>query len=186
MGSEPTSPRKSFATGLLKSANPMSAPQRRGGDASAGSRRESRQAERREEGGDRHHLGDGDPIEPVHEVDEVHEPDAAKQQKRALDHERNRLGQDADLHCEEHGHDRQHLEEKPRARGQRPDVVDARRRDRAPRAAAATIANGTGDAPAHNERRRRDRRAWPPITAMPPPCGVGIRWLERAFGRASA
>jgi hypothetical protein len=25
-----------------------------------------------------------------------------------------------------------------------------------------------------------------PITAMPPPWGVGVRWLERAFGRASA
>ena len=43
--------------------------------------------------GDRHHLGDGDPVETVHEVDEIHEPDAAEDEKSLLHHEGNGIGQ---------------------------------------------------------------------------------------------
>ena len=46
--------------------------------------RAAHDAEARKEGGDRHHLGDGDPIQPIHEVDEVHEPHAAEYENGKL------------------------------------------------------------------------------------------------------
>ena len=139
--------------------------------------------------GDRHHLGDGDPVEAVHEVDEVHEPDAAEDEKSLL-HARGERhpaapGRRSSTTTAATATD---LQQKAQAGRQGTDVVDGADDARAIEA-AATITNGPKEVV--RQIKNRDMRApsaisAAPTTAMPPPCGVGILWLERAFGRASA
>ena len=74
--------------------------------------------------GDRHHLGDGDPVEPVHEVDEIHEPDAAEDEKSLLHHEGNGIRQHPQAARRHDGRDRPDLQNEPQAGGQGTDVVD--------------------------------------------------------------
>ena len=85
--------------------------------------------------GDRHHLGHGDPVEPVHEVDEVHEPDAAEDEKRLLHDERNPFRKDPDAARHHDAATAGDLQEKAQAGGERTDVVDGA--DDARRIAAA-------------------------------------------------
>ena len=146
-------------------------------------------AEQHERGRDRRHLGDGDPIDPVHEVHEVHEPDPGDDRQSALEPKRHDARQQpaGAARSEHHDADRERLQhetqEPERADGcrrpLRPPRARASSRQRAPRLprpaetpAAASAALATASVAA--------------ITAMPPPCGVGTVWLDRAFGRASA
>ena len=184
MGSEPTSPRKSRATGLLNGAKPRSAPQRRERPRSTGRKRSPVPRGWRWRS-DRHHLGHGDPVEAVHEVDEIHEPDAAEDEKRLLHAVRNPFGKSGRRRHDDGG-DGGRLQEKAQA-AEGADVVDS----------ADDARSDCGGAGKNGERRIRPPAtknecgsataiSAAPTTAMPPPCGVGILWLDRALGRASA
>ena len=111
-----------------------------------------------------------------------------RNKKSALDHEREpHSGRMRTAACDDDGRDRQHLQEKPRAAGKgrmssiAADETRAHESRRDDQRTGPT--NGAGRSRSVNERRDRSAAA---DTAMPPPCGVGILWLERAFGRANA
>ena len=59
-----------------------------GGDNHGGRREISERAEQHQRCGDWNHLGDGHPVDPVHEVDQIDEPQAGQKQNRSLDPQR--------------------------------------------------------------------------------------------------
>ena len=190
IGRLPTSPRNSFATGLLNGAKPSIAP--RSEAASSAGRRSAApvDAEKHDRGADRHDFGDRHPVDAVHEIDQVDEPDQSDEQAGALQPLRN-LRDDVEVGGQRHQHrdGGQALQHQPR---QRPAGRGYRRPRRRPRAAARQrsasekVRTGAAGPRAAPIRRSRPRCSVAATTAMPPPCGVGSLCEERAFGRASA
>ena len=138
-------------------------------------------------GGDRHDFGDGHPVQAVHEVDEVDKPEPGQQQQAAFDPERaGRNDPQIVRRRKNDGGDGEPLQHQPRQHRNGFDVIgkaddgDEQRRARKPRP-------GFSGPP-----RRRTAMTAPAtisvaaITAMPAPCGVGMRCEERALGVASA
>ena len=162
------------------------AAERRGDDH----RRRRGVAEPAEQGdgrGDRYGLGDRHQVQPIHEVDEIDEPEAREQRQRAFDPERT-------------GRNDPEIVGRSDRRRRRPPAPAAASRGStgieltssakptaamnsvAPNSATGSMRSGVTAlamiAPATT--------TVAPITAMPPPCGVGTRCDERAFGLASA
>ena len=190
MGSEPTSPRKSFAHGLVERARirgaRRTAPPRR---PPPPGRQHARAApSSRQEGGDRHHFGDGHPVEPVHEVDEVHEPDPGRAAERARSSQRGTvIGEDPALDREQRPPTTASTCRSRRGRGrQAAGCRRPRRRGRAPRRRPRRSTKGASGAPGRGKRRDGDEQVLPRRPRCRRPAGSASVWLERAFGRASA
>ena len=156
-----------------------------GGEERRGRRQAAHDAEEREGGCDGHELGHAHPVDPVHEVDEVHEPDPGEDQGR-----RSRR-----LPAGPGGGGRP---APPRAPRRPPRPPGRRAGCRAPAAGGRPRRRGRRG-PSRRRARGRGRARRGPESPAPAvaktgradhgdaaPWGVGVRWLERAFGRASA
>ena len=153
----------------------------------AGSRKLAKRAEHNHRAGDRDDLGDRHPVQPVHEVDQIHKPEARQQQQAAFDPERaGRNDPEIVGRGEDDRADGQGLQQQSRQHRDGFDVVgeaddgDEQRRSE----------NRDRDMSARSCRRRPSTApatsSVAAITAMPAPCGVGMRCDDRALGVASA
>jgi hypothetical protein len=120
-------------------------------------------AQDRERGRDRHDLGDGNPVEPVHEIDEVDEPQPCQHEEAAFDPDRNERRNAQAAGTGEHDcSDGNGLQQKPRQDRNRFEVVgEAERRDEQGRTEqrdreVRSDVCDAGDRDACNDKRRRN------------------------------
>ena len=152
-------------------------------------RQRSERSEDRKAGGDRQHFRDGHPVDAVHEIHEVEKPDAGHEHERSLDPPRQcRNDRHVGRNGRDHRGDRDPLQEQARDHLDRPDVVGrADERDQNGRRKNRREFHQRQSHRAENSNRSAPVTSnTAPITATPPPCGVGVVCDERAFGRASA
>ena len=154
----------------------------------AARRHDAENTEYGERGGDRNDFRHGHPVEAVHEIHEIDEPQAADDERKALDPPRQQ-GNDAQFgrQRQDHRRDGERLQQQPR----RDDRSDGCRPCMPTPAIRMTAANNvvSGTVPAAPAAQTNKA---PPLTAivaamtaMPPPCGVGILCDERALGAPS-
>ena len=80
-----------------------------------GQRQVAERAEQDQRRGDWNHLRDGDPVDPVHEIDQVYEPQAGQEQNGLFDPDWNgRNDPQMARGRNQHGRDRQRLQDQPR------------------------------------------------------------------------
>ena len=160
----------------------------RGGNDRRRCRQFAEPAEQDHRGGDRHDLGHRHQVQPVHEVDEVHEPEAGDQQQGRARSRADRPERSADRRAPSRGRRRPPAPAAAAAAAPGSNVTSSAK----PTPAMNSVAPKTASGNLHRRTRRHKAMTAPAaisvaaITAMPAPCGVGMRCDDRAFGLASA